>query len=86
MLYDDPEKPQYFLWRFMIDARYQGRGYGRQAMACLLDYVRTRPGAAELLLSCVPGEGSPDGFYRQPGFELTGNMHGDEQEMKLGLT
>lgn len=27
MLYDDPDAPTYFLWRFMIDQR-SGRGYG----------------------------------------------------------
>ena len=35
MLHDDPAKPKYFLWRLMIDSRYQRFGYGRQAMALL---------------------------------------------------
>ncbi len=33
----------YFIWRFMIDKRYQGRGYGREAMKLALDFIRTFP-------------------------------------------
>ncbi len=51
MLYDDREKPEYFLWRFMIDARYQHLGFGRQALQLLIDHVRTLPDAREFLLS-----------------------------------
>ena len=35
MLDDDPFKSEYFLWRLMIDAQYQGMGFGRQAMELL---------------------------------------------------
>lgn len=43
MLYDKPEKGEYSLWRFMIDARYQGRGYGRAALLLVIAHIRTRP-------------------------------------------
>ena len=33
----------YCLWRFMIDKRYQNKGYGRKAMQLALDYIRTFP-------------------------------------------
>jgi diamine N-acetyltransferase len=32
MLEDDPRAPGYSLWRFMIDAGQQGKGYGRRAL------------------------------------------------------
>jgi len=85
MLYDDPEKPHYFLWRYMIDARYQKMGFGKRAMDLLLAYVRTRPGASELTLSCHPGEDGPEPFYRKYGFALTGRMLGNEAEMRIDL-
>ena len=48
---DDGEEPSaewflrnsYYIWRFMIDRRYQGNGYGRQAMKLALDFIRTFP-------------------------------------------
>ena len=32
MVYRDPAAGIFYIWRFMIDARHQGRGYGRRAM------------------------------------------------------
>ena len=85
MLYDDAEKTEYFLWRFMIDTRYQGHGYGRQALQLLIEHVRMRPGAQELGTSCVPGTGSPCPFYERMGFVYTGEDHDGEQTMRLTL-
>ena len=85
MLYDDPEEPQYFLWRLMIARPHQGKGYGRRAVEQLVAYVRTRPGAVELLASHVPIEGGPEGFYRRLGFEPTGQHVGEEIVMRLSL-
>jgi diamine N-acetyltransferase len=85
MLYDDPDKPEYFLWRYMIDAHYQKLGFGKRAMELLIEYVRGRPGAGELRLSCHPGEDGPEPFYRKFGFSLTGRMLGNEAEMRLKL-
>jgi diamine N-acetyltransferase len=85
MIEDEPAKPRYFLWRFMIDARYQGRGYGRRALELLCEHVRTRPGATELLVSCVPGDGGPCPFYERFGFAYTGEVDHGELVMRLGL-
>src|SRR4030042_100331 len=65
MLYDNPDEAVYFLWRYMIDGRYQKMGFGKTAMDLLLGYVRTRPGAKELRLSCHPGEAGAEPFYRR---------------------
>jgi diamine N-acetyltransferase len=85
MLYDNTEKPEYYLWRMMTDARYQGMGFGRRAMELLIEYVRTRPDATELMTSCVPGDGGPQGFYEKLGFELTGEKEDEEVVLKLLL-
>jgi diamine N-acetyltransferase len=68
MLSDDPDLPEYFLWRLMIDAAYQGNGFGRRAIALLVEHVRTRPAARELLVSYHPGPHSPREFYLKQGF------------------
>lgn len=85
MLADDPSKPEYFLWRLMIDARQQGKGYGRRAVEQLIDYVKTRPSATELLVSYVPGDGSPRDFYMKLGFQETGRVEDDEIVLRLPL-
>ncbi len=85
MLYDDTEKPEYFLWRYMIDSRYQRLGFGRQALLQVIDVVRGRPGATEMLLSYVPAEGSPEPFYAGLGFVNTGDVEDGENVMRLAL-
>jgi diamine N-acetyltransferase len=85
MLSVDLEKPRYYLWRYMVDARYQGLGYGRRAMELLIEHVRSLPGASELFLSYVPAPGGPQGFYEKIGFRNTGVEHGRELEMRLPL-
>jgi diamine N-acetyltransferase len=76
----------YFLWRLLIDARHQGRGYGRATLERVLEYVRTRPGAEELLTSVSAGEeGSPMGFYLRLGFIDTGADHEGERVLRLPL-
>jgi diamine N-acetyltransferase len=85
MLYDNPEEPEYFLWRLMIAGPFQGFGYGRDAVQSLIEYVRQRPGVKELLVSCVEGEGSPEGFYAKLGFKRTGEILGEEVVMSLAI-
>jgi diamine N-acetyltransferase len=85
MLYDDPDEGEYFLWRFMIAGPHHGKGYGRQALEQVIEYVRGRPGAVALETSCGQGPGSPEAFYRRLGFERSGKMVGDEVGLILGL-
>jgi len=85
MLYDDPEKPDYFLWRLMIAGPHHGKGFGRRAIELLVDYVRTRPGATVLETSCGQGPGNPEGFYGKLGFVRSGKMFDDEVGLVLAL-
>jgi len=85
MISDIPEKAEYYLWRFMIDARWQGAGFGRRAMELLIKHVRGRPNATELLTSVLQAEGGPQGFYETLGFELTGEYDEGEAMMRLTL-
>jgi ribosomal protein S18 acetylase RimI-like enzyme len=85
MLDDDAEKQEYYLWRFMIAPPFQGRGFGSRAMASLIDYVKSRPGATELLLSYIDHEEGPAQFYRGLGFQETGESDDGEVVMRLNL-
>ena len=78
----DPQiaRGNYCLWRLMIDARYQGRGLGRQAVQAAMDYIRTMPcGPAEKCwLSYEPENTVARRLYEQFGFRETGEMDGEE--------
>ncbi|MEX1172779.1 MAG: GNAT family N-acetyltransferase [Chloroflexota bacterium] len=85
MMSIDPAAPEYYLWRFMIDARYQGRGYGRAALALVIDHVRDLPNATELRVSWDPGPDGPEGFYLGLGFQPTGEIDEGEVVARLAL-
>jgi diamine N-acetyltransferase len=78
-------EPYVYIWRFMIDARFQSLGFGAQAMRLLIGHARQLPGTKAMLLSFVPGEGSPEGFYRRFGFVPTGEVSEGEHVMRLAL-
>ncbi|MFW5468573.1 GNAT family N-acetyltransferase [Knoellia sp. CPCC 206435] len=63
----------WFLWKLLIDSRYQGKGYGREVLRQLVGLLREQ-GATELLTSHVPGEGGPAGFYERLGFVPRGDV------------
>jgi GNAT superfamily N-acetyltransferase len=85
----EPQPPEiigpWFLWKLLIDERYQGRGYGTAVVRHIAEMVQAK-GATELLTSYVPEDGGPAGFYQRLGFVPTGEFddHG-EVIVRLGL-
>lgn len=74
-----------FLWRFMIDGRHQGKGYGRNAIAL---WLKSLPALGYTLarLSYLPGDAGPHGFYLAQGFKDTGEQRANgEKLMELVL-
>ena len=72
---DDYEKypltrDNYLIWRFMIDKKYQGKGYGKKAMRLALEFIHTFPcGEAEYCwLSYEPENEAARQLYRSFGF------------------
>jgi diamine N-acetyltransferase len=86
----DPPKDErypfrYFLWRLLIDERFQSRGYGRETLDAVVAELRRRPRADVLVTSVVPGDGSAIAFYERYGFVRTGEMFDDEIVLRLDI-
>jgi len=79
---DAPEiaRGNYSIWRLMIDANCQHRGYGRAAMAAALAYIRTFPcGKADFcFLSYEPENTVAKELYHSFGFQENGELDGEE--------
>lgn len=80
-----PPAPEVWVWRFMVDARYQRQGIGRAALHLVIAHVRAKGLFSRLLLSCVPGDGSPERLYRSLGFVPTGEVDAGEVVMARAL-
>ncbi len=91
MLYDEslqaepPPKPQIGLWRFMIDARFQGQGVGAAALRQVIEQVRSKGQFGSLTVSYVPGPGCAEAFYLKAGFRHTGLVDDGEVVLDLSL-
>jgi diamine N-acetyltransferase len=82
---DDDLVGPYYLWKLLIDHRFQHRGYGAAVLDAVAGYLATRPGADVLYTSCADGPGSPRGFYLRYGFADTGRVMWGESVLALDL-
>lgn len=77
----------YFIWRFMIDRRHQGKGYGREAMQLALDFIRTFPAgeAKYCWLSYEPENEVAKKLYASFGFVEVPEQYEEGEEMPAVL-
>lgn len=78
-----PAIPRGRLWldRLLIDARFQAMGYGKAALAGLLQHLSASyPRHKTVYLSVVQGNDAAIGLYRQFGFVFNGkkDIHGED--------
>ncbi|WP_308354995.1 GNAT family N-acetyltransferase [Streptomyces sp. MUM 203J] len=78
------DRPRDGLWRLDITEAHQGKGYGRFAVEAVGDEIRRR-GGTRVTVTWQQGEGGPEDFYREPGFEPTGGTSDDEPAGEMGL-
>jgi GNAT superfamily N-acetyltransferase len=81
MIADEVDRPEYiahYLWKLLIDERYQGRGYGAATLDLVVALFRAR-GVTEMWTSAGQGEGSPLGFYERYGFTQAGEIVFDDE-------
>lgn len=84
---EDIAKGTLWVWRFMIGAEHQSKGFGRQAVAAIVEHARGMEGIKEIKLSHVDGkEGNPGPFYAGLGFTYTGEVDHGERVMSRDLS
>lgn len=80
-----PEEKTAEIWRFMIDYRHQGKGYGRRAMELALEKIRRAELFDRVQLYYVPGNEKARALYHSLGFGETGSTLDGEIQMELIL-
>ena len=75
-----------YIWRFMIDDRYQRKGYGTKAMKRIVDHVKSKFNAKELIVYTLPENINALEFYKEFGFKPTGKkLAVGDLELRLDL-
>lgn len=78
---DDPAD-RHWLWRFMLDQSYQGKGYGGAALKEIIRYFWEN-GADEITLSTKQTNTHALSLYHKFGFQENGQKNGEEVVLKL---
>lgn len=74
----------YWVPRLMIDAKYQGKGYGKKAMQLVVELLSKEPRCERIRLSYEPENEGARKFYKSLGFVETGHVL-DEGEIVAEL-
>jgi diamine N-acetyltransferase len=82
--FDDPDHALYplyhgwYLWRLLIGAAHQRRGYGTQVIELVCRHIESEGGPQRLTTSWHDEVGGPEPFYLGLGFERTGEIDDGE--------
>lgn len=79
----DVDDREYWLYRLMIDIKYQSKGYGRKAMELLIDRIKEDKNHNIIFLSFVPENNSAKSMYESFGFRPDGRVESGEIVYKL---
>lgn len=73
----------YYIWRFMIDKKYQNKGYGREGLKQGIEFIKSFPcGEAEYCwLSYEPNNEVGRKLYISMGFEERMDLYKNEGEI-----
>ena len=75
----DPDDRQYWVYRLMIDARYQGNGYGEQALGLLFESLRADFAHDRVYISVVQGNDHAKRINERMGFTADGRVYRGEE-------
>lgn len=81
---DDTDNTMWII-RMMIDKKFQGNGFGREAMTKILEHITSRNNCSEIFLSFEPENHIARKLYESFGFEDTGRIEEGEIVYKLKL-
>ena len=76
---------QYTLWKFLIDKKYQNKGYGKEALKQGILYLRNTFDAKEIYTGVSTGNEQAKHVYKSLGFVETGLVEDGMEELKVTL-
>ncbi|MEM7758650.1 MAG: GNAT family N-acetyltransferase [Cyanobacteria bacterium P01_A01_bin.40] len=80
---DPPDAELYWLFRFMIDKNFQGRGYGARALQLVIEEIKTL-GAKRIHTMHKPQNKIAGRLYQKSGFSYIGSL--DDGDLLMEMT
>ncbi len=78
----EEDRQTYLIWRLLIDRRFQNRGYGKEALRCLIELAQSDSACQQVVASYVIGNHKMRYILEKLGFQSQGLM---AQEVKMML-
>lgn len=79
----DEDDSEYWIYRMMIDKRYQGYGYGKEALSKLIDIIKDDKNHNKIFLGVELNSNKAVNLYKSFGFYFNGQVFGKEHIMRL---
>jgi len=79
------DRKEWWIFRLMIVANEQGKGYGRAAMQQAVARMRLQPGCRQIFISFEPENAPAEQLYRSLGFVPNNEVWGGEVVFRLDL-
>lgn len=81
----DEDDGNYWIYRLMIDARFQGKGYGRAALIKIIEILSETPHCTCIMLGVDPANHLARRLYEGVGFRDTGVVIDGEIAMRYNF-
>lgn len=81
----EPKTQECWIVRLMTDKDQQRKGYGRQAMALIIDQLKQMYDCKAILISFEPENSIAQKLYESIGFQDTGRIEDEELVFRLPL-
>ena len=82
----NPADKTVWIVRHMIDAKHQGKGYGKAGLKKMIKYLRDKISCSEIYLDVEPENEVATNLYKIAGFKITDKKHGKSPVYKLDLS
>ena len=79
----DRDDGEWWIYRLMVDARFQGGGCGTAALALVLERMRADATRSRVFLGVHRQAAAAVALYERAGFRFTGQVFGAEHIMRL---
>ena len=79
----DRDDGEWWIYRLMVDARFQRRGCGTAALALVLERMRADATRSRVFLGVHRQAAAAVALYERAGFRFTGQVFGAEHIMRL---
>lgn len=85
LLEEDMDEKKLMLWRIVIDAGQEGKGYATAAIRLLIELAKESGRYEGLYLDCAEENHAAKHIYEKLGFVPTGDRNYGDIEMRLAL-